>query len=707
MIIKRDLVVAGQGLGSVGALSLCGYLIAVKTGAVSRPPWWPYLLFAALVLVGVLLYWMGRKLGEVDRTGDTATGKPVRIAPRPAFLVGREELLSNLEAELGAAHGVGVRVATLCGLGGVGKTSVAVEFAHRYLDEYGVVWQFTAQEATTLQAQFGDLAALLGVGERADAGDPVAQVHSMLAVIPSRWLLIFDNVPDEISVQSVLPPAGNGRVLITSQNPYWTFGRVIEVPALREDIAAAFLQKRTGMTDQSAASQLARDLGGLPLALEQACAFMTATGRDIAEYQSMFDKRHTDMLQRGHAVGHDGQVATTWSLAFSQLEQNMPGAIGLLRLLACCAPDNVPIRLLLQNRPSLTKAFSPEVASQIAPLLEDSLEADDAMAALRRYSLIGALTEGTISVHRLVQVITLDQIAPGQAAGWQHAVASLIRSALPTDPEDPRTWKAYRELLPHAEVTLPVSDNAVLKIANYLGFEGQYVLACTLDRKIIQAREQDLGAEHPDTLKARACLAMWTGEAGDPATARDMAAALLPVQARVLGAKHPDTLATRASLARWTGTVKDPAAARDQLAKLLPVQTRVLGAEHPDTLATQASLATWTGQAGDATTAREQYAALLPIRERVLGADHPVTLATRANVAYWTGMAGNASAARDHFAALVPIRERVLGADHPDTQATRASLAHWTQEANDNARKNRIKKLLKRSIIFIRSTFLG
>ena len=320
--MKRHLVAVGSGLVALGGTSLCGYLIGVLTSGVSRPAKWPYLLFAALVILGVLIYWIGHKVDEADRTfpkytrpeeseqplrkagglnsipnpsvyrlGAAGTGKPLRIAPRLAFLVGREELLSGLEAELGAAYGVGVRVATLCGLGGVGKTSVAVEFAHRHLDGYGVVWQFAAQEATTLKAQFGDLAALLGAGEWADAGDPVAQVHSVLAVIPSRWLLIFDNVPDEVSVQSVLPPAGNGRVLITSQNPYWTFGRVIEVPALRDDIAAAFLQKRTGMTDQSATSQLAIDLGGLPLALEQACAFMTATGRDMAEYQSMFHER--------------------------------------------------------------------------------------------------------------------------------------------------------------------------------------------------------------------------------------------------------------------------------------------------------------------------------------------------------------------------------------------------------------------------------
>jgi len=699
--MKRHLFAAGRGITGLGAALLGAYLIAVLTNSVKHAPWWPYLLFAGLLILGMVLYWIGHEADRADQAPTAGHGpgesessrKPVRIAPRPAFLVGREELLSDLEAELYTPDGTGLEVVTLCGLGGIGKTSLAVEFAYRHLDGYAVVWQFTAQEATTLKAQFGELAALLGAGRPADAGDPVAQVHSVLAVIPNRWLLIFDNAQDQASVQNLLPPTGNGRVLITSQNPLWSVGRVVEVPALDDDIAAEFLQKRTGSTDQSAARRLAGDLGGLPLALEQACAFMTATGRELTEYQSMFRKRRTDLLGRGEPAGHDGKVTATWSLAFDQI-QNTPRAIGLLRVLASCAPDNIPIRRLLDS-PGLARTFSPEMASMIAPLLEDNLEADDAITALRRYSLISPVIDGTVSVHRLVQAITLDQMAPEQAASWQQATASLIRSALPADPQQPNNWPTFKELLPHAEVALPVSDSAVTNIANYLGYEGQYVLACSLVRKIIQAREQILGAEHPDTLKARASLATWTGEAGDPTTACDMAAALLPVQARVLGAEHPDTLATRASLVRWTGTAKDPVAARDQFAELLPVQARVLGAEHPDTLATRASLATWTGQAGDAATARDQYAELLPIRARVLGAEHPVTLSTRANVAYWTGVAGNAAAARDQFAALLPIRERVLGADHPDTQATRASLAHWSQITNANGRNNRIGKLHK------------
>ena len=149
----------------------------------------------------------------------------MRLLPRPAFLAGREELLADLDARLTAGDGTGPRVVALCGLGGAGKTSVALEYAHRHLAGLGVVWQLAAEEPTALAAGFGDLAAQLGARDLLDAGDPVAQVHAVLAARPGDWLLIFDNAPGPAALQGVLPPAGRGRVLITSQDPHWPAAR--------------------------------------------------------------------------------------------------------------------------------------------------------------------------------------------------------------------------------------------------------------------------------------------------------------------------------------------------------------------------------------------------------------------------------------------------------------------------------------------------
>ncbi len=577
------------------------------------------------------------KLDKRDRrqAGPVAVPQALRLAPRPVFLAGREELLAQLEARLARDDGAGPQVVALCGLGGAGKTSVAVEYAHRHLSEAGVAWELPAEDRSVLTAGFGELAAQLGAAER---GDPVATVHAVLAASPAPWLLVFDNAPDRASVASFVPPAGPGRVLITSRNQIWPPGRALEVPVLDPEVAAEFLVNRTGDADRRAALELAGELGRLPLALEQAAAYVQASGESLAGYLALFQQRRAAMLGRGEATGSSQTVATTWRLAFEDLAQAAPGAAGLLRLLAFCAPEAIPLRLLLQPRPGLAGQFGEEVEPVLVPLLEDPLAARDAIAALRRYSLVIPAGDGSTSVHRLVQAVTADQMPAKLASQWRQAAAALIGPAIPADTQLPQTWPTCAALLPHARAVLALTSDGMWQIARYLGHSGSYPAARDLVQLIADARSEDeaYGPEHPDTLTARANLARWTGEAGDAAGARDQFAALLPIEERVLGPEHRDTLTARGNLAYLTGRTGDAAGARDQFAALLPIRERVLGPEHPDTLTARGHLARWTGEAGDAAGARDQFAALLPIRERVLGPEHPDTLTDRGNLAYWT-----------------------------------------------------------------------
>ena len=609
--------------------------------------------------------------------------RAVRLALRPVYLAGREGLLAELDAQLAAGEQSGPRLVALVGLGGAGKSSVALEYAHRHLAEVGVAWQLPAEDATVLAAGFGELAAQLGARDMLDVRDPVASVHGVLAASPAQWLLVFDNAPDRASVAAFVPPAGRGRVLITSRNQIWPPGQALEVPVLNPEVAAEFLVSRTGDADGQAAPDLARELGGLPLALEQAAAYVQATGENLADYLALFRQQRVGMLGRGEPTGYSETVTTTWRLAFERLQQAEPGAVGLLRLLAFCAPEAIPLRLLHPS-PSLGDELGPEIAPVLVPLLEDPLAAKDAIVALRRHSLISPPADGSVSVHRLVQAITIAQMPAELAAAWQQAAAAVIEAALPADPESPHTWDAFAELLPHAQAALADDSGSMWKIVSYLGNSGNYPAARDLQQRLPQAQVRASGPEHPDTLAARSELAYWTGQAGDAAGARDQVAALLPVRERVSGPEHPDTLADRANLARFTGDAGDAAGARDQYAVLLPVRERVLGPEDPRTLNARHELARWTGEAGDA-AARDQVAALLPVRERVSGAEHPDTLTTRRHLAHWTAMAGDAAAARDQLAALLPIEERVLGDEHPDTLADRGGLAIWTGAAGDAA----------------------
>ncbi len=623
-------------------------------------------------------------VGRVDyeRRPEPAS-QPVRLALRPAFLAGREELLGELDARLSAGEGQGPRIVALCGLGGAGKTSVAAEYAHRHLAEVGLAWQFAAEDPAVMKAEFGELAAQLGARDLLDARDPVASVHGALAAYPRDWLLVLDNASDRESVIAFVPPAGRGRVLITSRDPFWPPGQALEVPVLDPDVAAEFLVNRTGDPAFQTARELAVELGGLPLALEQAAAYAQATGGTLAGYLASFRRRRPDMLARGKPTGYDKTVATTWSLAFGRLQQTAPGAAGLLRLLAFCAPEGIPLRLLLQPRPGLAERLGQEVVPVLEPWLEDELRAGDAIAALRQYSLVTLAAGGSVSVHRLVQAVTADQMPAGLAREWRQAAAALIEAAIPGDTHLPETWLACAALLPQAQAALADDSDAMARIAHYLGSSGSYAAGRDLQRRVVDARNRLLGPEHPDTLAVRHEFARWTGEAGDAAAARDLLAQLLPVCERVLGPEHPHTLDARHELAGWTGATGNAAAARDQYAALLSVQERVADPEHPHTLLTRYELAVWTGEAGDAVGARDQFAALLPVFERVMGPEHPSTLAAREEVARWTGDAGDAAGARDQYAALLPIRERVLGPEHPRSLDNRASLARWIGEAGD------------------------
>ena len=609
-------------------------------------------------------------------------GRPVSLPPRPTLLAGREDLLAGLDARLSGGDGPWPRMVALHGLGGAGKTTAAVEYAHRHLAEVGLAWQFPAEDADLLLAEFGRLAAQLGAREVVDARDPVASVHAVLAAFPADWVLVFDNAPGQQAVRRFLPPAGRGRVLITSQSAVWPPGQAVEVPVLGTGVAAGFLVNRTGDPDRQAATMLAGELGGLPLALEQAAAYIQATGTTLAEYLTLFGERRTDLLASGEVAGHPVDVAATLGLALSQLEAEAPAAAGLLRLLACLAPEPVPLALLLSDAQAAGD-LHPHVAAVLEPLLADSVAVGNAVTALRRYSLVSPAGDGMVLVHRLVQAVTISQVAADLVGGWRQAAATLVEAAIPEDTRLPGTWPVCALLLPHAQATLAEASYGEARLAEYLSATDNSLAAAELWRRIANAREQTLGPEHPDTLIAQHQLAFT--DSWDFGASYDKLAALLPICERVLGAEHPETLGLRHDIAFITRRMGDPASARDLFAALLPIRQRVLGPDHPDTLNTQSALAKSIGETGDPAAARDLFAALLPVVERILGPNHPDTLTVRSELSNWTGIAGDPAAARDLFAALPPVVERVFGPDHAITLAIRGNLAHWTGIAGDPA----------------------
>ena len=650
---------------------------------------------------------------------------PVRLDRKPDQVVGRDRLLAELSARL--AHGGRPGVAALCGLGGAGKTTVALEYAYRFQDQYELVWMLHAQDNTTLLAQFHDLAQQFEEADPRNESDPVARVHAALAHRTRPWLLIFDNVRDHAAARPWLPATGLGHVLVTTQDGHWPAGQAVEVGPLRPEAAIDFLLGRAGERDRESAHAIAGDLGALPLALEQAAAYMNTTGRRLVEYLELLRTNRPRVLSRNAPLQHIEPVTATWSLALEDLAALNPGSVVLLRLLAWLAPEDIPFRLLLSDMAPLPGDLDADVATAVEALRADTLGLDDAIAGLRRYSLVGPPSDG-VSVHRLVQAVTVDQLEPGARTSWRAAAAALVAAAVPDDSHLRQQWPTCARLLPHAYAVLDLTSHPMQRIADSLIAAGDYTTGKAVWEAIVEAAVTAYGPNDPQTWLTRHghayatgkagdpvaardfyvqmlaaiqqepdaaeediliignFLARWTGEAGDPAAARNLYADLLPEVQRTFGPDDAETLNVRTCLARWIGEAGEAQRARDMFEELVPVLERVDGAAHPGTLAVRADHARWTGEAGDAAGARDLFGALLPVQEKVLGPEHVDTLDARARLATWTGQAGDAAKARNIFAALLPVQERILGRDHCETAATRNHLEHWTYAARPTLR---------------------
>jgi tetratricopeptide (TPR) repeat protein len=616
----------------------------------------------------------------VDYQKPPMASRPVRLAPRPAHLAGREDLLGEVHERLVTGDEQRPQVAALYGLGGVGKTSVALEYAHRHLYEYGLVWQLTAEDPTALAAGFSELAAQMGARDLFDKADSVAQVHGVLAARSGGWLLVFDNVPDPAAVRGVLPPAGSGHVLITSQNPHWPAGQAIEVPVLDHHVAAGFLLARTGDADKAAARDLAWELGGLPLALEQASAFSTATGRFLDDYLQFFRQRRTEMLARGEVYGYDKRVTTTWNVAFQQLQETAPGAVALLWLLACYGPDQIPVRLLLNPGTDLPASIDAQVAEQLRPLLADPIAVDDALTALGRYSLTSTPVGGSVSIHRLVQAVTADQLPADRRDAWNRAAGAVLEAVLPDDPNEPRAWPSYAALLSHARAVLPAESEGMANMARYLHARGDYRTARMIAEQVLESRRRLLGEDHPGTVSGMSQLAFTLRRLGELELACQLLEHVVESRGRILGDEDPRTLTARhgralvlRDLGRWD-------AAEAEYRAVLDLQRERLGNEHPDALTTCHSLASVLRRQDKLLDAEGEYRAVLDARRRVLGEAHPDTLDARHALAYVLRAGGQHEAAETEYRAIIGLQRQVLGEEHPNTLATQHNLAFVLQD---------------------------
>jgi tetratricopeptide (TPR) repeat protein len=620
---------------------------------------------------------------------------------RNPFFTGREELLARLHEQLATKGTTALSQASaISGLGGIGKTQTALEYAYRYERDYRYVLWVSAEKEDVLRAELTQLAASLKIAGYDPQNQPqtIELFKRWLAQQPN-WLLILDNA-DDLQMASKYLPYGNriqGHILLTTRaSTGGAFAQILEVEKMEHDEGTLLLLRRANLLPENApleqasqqdranAQAIVTALDGLPLALDQAGAYIDEMSISLSSYLTLYQKRRTALLaHRGQLPpGHSETVATTWNISFQQVEQTNPAAADLLRLCAFLSPDAIPETILTEGASVFGR--------RLKVLVSDAIEFNKAIQLLRHYSLIRRNPEAnTLSIHRLVQAVIQDTQSPKERRIWSEQAVRAVNAVFPSE-----SWLPIQPLLPHALACANLIDQfqyefseasrLLDRTATYLQDAGRYKEAEPLFERALAIDEKMQGAEHPVTGIRLNNLAELYREQGKYEEALPLYERALVISEKMQGAEHPNTgtsLNNLASLYQAQGGYEE---ALPLYERALVISEKMQGAEHPNTGTRLNNLAELYRAQGRYSDAEPLYERALAISEKMQGAEHPETGVSLNNLAELYREQGRYAEALPLYERALAISEKTMGLEHPSTAITLHSLAYlYYQQGHD------------------------
>jgi len=656
---------------------------------------------------------------------------PLRRNP---FFTDRDTIFTTLHASFNSEQSNQPNIQALYGLGGIGKTLLAIEYAHRYQAEYqATLWLNTASR-DLFHSDLRSLADQLGISLPKDV-DESARLAALRRWLQShdRWLLVLDDLDDFSLLNQLVPLNSNGHVLLTTHSAATgPFAYAIPVDQLTNEEGALLLLRRAKIIPPKGeredapieaymqAMAIAQEFASYPLALDQAGAYIDETGRSLASYLDLYRQRQVAFLgTRGRFVDdHPNPVTTTLSLTFEKIAQVDPDALKLLHLFAFLYPEALPDEMIAHGASSLV--------GPLRTLLLDPLALDAAIATLRRFSLLQHGADSTtLNMHHIVQIILRQELTQQQQVQMAKQAVRMVNATFPEVRF--KTWDACERYVPQAQhcatliqdfqLSLPEGAQLLERLGFYYYQRGYYSeaeavltqslhlherqrrpdlldMAQTLNslgllaqrqahyqeaeafhQRALKLREQELGADDPTTAESLHNLAVLYENQGRYQQAEQFYLRVLAIDEREVGTDHPDTAKTLNNLGLVHYLQGHYEQAETMYRRALAIYEQAAYTDHPDITYTLNSLGTLYETQGDYQQAEALYRQALAMREQAFGEKHSETAHSINKLAHIIELQGDYQQAEALYRQALTIGEQVLGAEHPDVALFLNNLA--------------------------------